>query len=71
MLEWFKVIDPDKVRFKRRKKVKVAKVGDEGPELWPSDLEAGPILTIPRETDPEVILNSGKMQAAADDTLKE
>lgn len=66
MPEWFKVIDPDKVRFKRRKKVKVAKVGDEGPELWPSDLEAGPTLPVPRETDVEVIFGAGKMQAAGE-----
>ncbi|GEM_PF-3813345 len=65
MLEWFKVVDPDKVRFKRRKKIKVAKVGEEGPELWPAELEAGPTLPVPRVTNYDEILG-GKMRAAGE-----
>lgn len=68
--KWFRVIDSDKVRFKRRK-IRVVKVGEEGPELWTSDLEAGPTLPVPRETDVKVIFSTRKMRAAGDDTLKE
>ncbi len=76
---WRSRIDPDRKRFVRRK-IKIRKVGEEGPDnpLTPpgwtehqSSVPAVVALPVPRVSNPEEVLSSGKVKGAGDKSLDE